>query len=62
MNSFRECVDVTYENGTFQTNKIAKNIGLCLRSITECKCRFLTYNLLFSFTFNRNFISCVNLE
>lgn len=36
----------TYENGTFQTNKMAKNIGLCLHSIPECKCRFLSCNLL----------------
>lgn len=40
MNSFRECTDATYENGTFQTNKIAKNIGLCLHSNTECKYPF----------------------
>lgn len=37
MNSFRESMDATYEHGTFQTNKIAENIGLCLRRITECK-------------------------
>lgn len=40
MNSFRECKDATHQNGTFQTNKIAKNFGLCLRSNTECKYRF----------------------
>lgn len=36
----RKCTGAAHKNETFQTNKIAKNIGLCLRSITECKCRF----------------------
>lgn len=37
MKSCRECMNVPIENGTIQTNKIAKNIGLCLRSSIECK-------------------------